>query len=165
MGLAGLGREELQFLRRPWPHRPARMAPQSRFLLVIEVKSEIADAQALLGSLDVKVRVGPQMARSLGLGPVRAVLPLLLVAEGTTNRERVRRLAPLFERFATRGRQAVSWLHRPDAAVSGLLIFTDLRFATGGRVTRVAPHRIRMKQPNRSVTGAHAESSAAPAAT
>ena len=125
--------------------------PVHRLLLVVEVKTVIADAQALLGGLDVKVRVAREVARSLGIGGVRSVVPVLLVAEGTTNRARIRRLAPLFERFALRGRQAMSWLRRPNEAVSGLLIFTDLRFATGSSVTRVASHRIRLRQGAASV--------------
>lgn len=126
--------------------------PLQRILLVGEVKTQIADAQALLGGLDVKARVAPYVARPLGLGAPRQVVPLLLVAEGTTNRDRVRRLAPLFTRFPVRGRHAIGWLRRPgEAAPSGLLILTDLRFANGRSVTRVAPHRIRLPPAAASV--------------
>jgi transcriptional regulator with XRE-family HTH domain len=131
--------------------------PVARVLLVVEIKTEIADAQALLGGMDVKVRVAPHVARSLGLGTPRIVVALLLVADGTTNRDRVRRLEPLFARFQLGGRAAVSWLRRPErsaAGSAGLLVFTDLRFANGGSVRRVAPHRIRLSLAAASVEGA-----------
>jgi transcriptional regulator with XRE-family HTH domain len=139
--------------------------PIHRSLLVVEVKTVIADAQALLGGLNVKVRVARDVARSLGIGGVRHVVPVLLVAEGSTNRARIRRVLPLFERFTLRGRQAMSWLRRPNEEVSGLLIFTDLQFATGSSVTRVAAHRIRLQQDAASVTEGRGQPPKATAAT
>jgi hypothetical protein len=92
----------------------------------------------------------------LGLGTPSRVVPLLLVAEGTTNRDRIQRLAPLFARFAVRGRAAISCLRRSNgsggaALARGLLIFTELRYATGGSVTRVAPHRTRLPRNETSM--------------
>jgi transcriptional regulator with XRE-family HTH domain len=125
--------------------------PASRVLLVCEVKTEIADAQGILGGLDVKRRVAPLVARSMGIGAVEVVVPLLLVAEGSTNRDRVRRLAPLFTQFALRGHQAISWLRQPQSASSGLLVFTKLRVANGRSVTRPGPMRIRLRRGAPSV--------------
>jgi len=136
--------------------------PVLRVLLVVEVKTQIADAQALIGGMDVKVRVAPHLGRSMGLPPPRAVVPLLLVADTSTNRDRLHRLEPLFARFALRGRAGGSWLRRPAAPApaapapaaptpSGLLIFTDLRYANGGSVTRVAAHRVRRSGSGLSV--------------
>ena len=126
--------------------------PVHRILLVVEVKSEIADAQSLLGGVDVKVRVAPLLLRSLGAGAARAVVPLLLVSDGTTNRDRIRRLEPIFARFTLRGRGAASWLRHPTADMpGGLLIFTDLRFANGRSVMQVAPHRVRRRRAAASV--------------
>jgi transcriptional regulator with XRE-family HTH domain len=39
-----------------------------RVLLVVEIKTEIVDSQALLGALDVKLRVAPITCRELGWG-------------------------------------------------------------------------------------------------
>ena len=126
--------------------------PTHRILLVVEVKTEIADAQALLGGIDVKVRVAPHLSGSLGLSAPRAVVPLLLVSEGTTERGRIRRLEPLFSRFTQRGRQAGAWLRRPDARVAtGLLIFTESPFANGRSVKAVGPHRVRLRKRVASV--------------
>lgn len=125
--------------------------PIHRLLLVVEVKTEIADVQALLGGLDIKRRVAPAIARGLRIASVAGAVPLLVVADGTTNRERVRRLAPLFSLFTLRGREAVQWLRRPSAAPVGMLVFTDLRFATGNSVTSVGPHRVRRRGGTPSV--------------
>jgi hypothetical protein len=126
--------------------------PARRILLLVEVKTEIADAQALLGGMDVKARVAPHVAHSMKLATSRMVVPMLLVAAGTTNRDRVRRLQPLFARFGLRGRAAIGWLRRPEpGAALGLLIFTDLRFANLGSITKVAPHRVRLPRGAASV--------------
>jgi len=83
-------------------HRPTGV------LLVSEIKTEIADAQGLLGGLDVKVRNGRFLARDLGWDRHIAVAGGLIVTDRTTNRQRVDRLAPLFARFHPRGRAAIS---------------------------------------------------------
>ncbi|HEX2140659.1 MAG TPA: helix-turn-helix domain-containing protein [Candidatus Limnocylindria bacterium] len=125
--------------------------PRLQILVIAEVKTEIADAQGLLGALDVKVRVAPNVAKALGLGRPRLILPLLIVADGSTNRDRIARLQPLFARFTIRGRQAAAWLRNPRESVVGLLVFTDLRNANGGSVTQVTPHRIRPTRRDLSV--------------
>lgn len=121
--------------------------PIYRVLLVVEIKSELADAQGLLGGLDVKARVAPVVARGLGLGNVSQVVPMIVLADGSTNRDRLRRLAPLFSRYAIRGRAAIGWLRTPIGSAPGLLALTDLRFATGSSVKPVGGHRVRRRRP------------------
>lgn len=41
--------------------------PAMRIIVVVEIKTEIADVQELLGGLDVKRRVAPHLARSMGM--------------------------------------------------------------------------------------------------
>jgi len=135
--------------------------PAQRLLLVVEIKSEIDDVQALLGGLDVKCRVAPVLVRRLGIGQVHAVNPFLVVADGSTARDRLRRLAPLFSRFELRGRAAMSWLRRPGDAPRGLLALTDLRFATGSSVKPVGAHRVRRRGPMSSVNPAVSAASSA----
>lgn len=129
--------------------------PVRRCLLVGEVKTEIADAQDLLGRMDVKVRLAPVVCRSLGIRQPAMVVPLLLVAEGNTNRDRIRRLAPLLTGFDLRGRQAISWLRLAGSSrpLRGLLIVTESRDATGSSVPRPARHRVRSRKGERSVNG------------
>ena len=122
--------------------------PVQRIVLVGEAKTEVDDVQALLGTLDVKCRVVPMIARGLGIITFRAVLPSLFLAEGSTNRDRVRRLSPLFARFDLRGRAASQLLRRPAAGQmpAGLLIFSNFRNATGSSVKSVGAHRVRRSE-------------------
>jgi transcriptional regulator with XRE-family HTH domain len=120
--------------------------PGRQILAVVEIKSEVADAQSLLGSLNVKVRVAPRVSLSLGWPPPTRVVPILIVRDSTTARDRVARLSPLFAAFARRGRAGVSWLRRPYGDCSGVLIFSDLRGANGSRITRVGRHRVRLRR-------------------
>ncbi len=124
--------------------------PRVRLLVVGEVKSDIVDAQGLLGPLDVKVRVAGQVARQLNLGPVAFVVPLLFVADSPTIRRRIERFGPLFARFDIRGRAATSLLRAPDAhslaAAGGLLIFSSRSYANGRSAKAVGRQRVRVKR-------------------
>ena len=119
--------------------------PATRMLLVIELKSELVDVQALLGSLDVKVRLAPAIVERFGWTP-RAVLPAIVFLEDRTTRNRLARVDPLFARFALRGRGAISWLRRPGSdAPSGLLWFTD-----GGRAKRTRSRAPRVRSDSKT---------------
>ena len=72
-------------------------------LLVVEVKIDIVDAQELLGTLDRKTRLARRVARDRGLAP-RVVATWLVVAEGSTNRNRVARFCDLAARFVAGSR-------------------------------------------------------------
>jgi hypothetical protein len=121
--------------------------PVRRTLVVIEVKSEIVDVQALLGSLDARVRLGPSVAASLGLSRPARVIPMVLAADTTANRQRIVRFETLFSRLDLRGREAVTWLRRGHVdggrAPTGLLVFSDLRPAQGLHAKSVGSHRVR----------------------
>ena len=137
----------------------------AQVLLVVEIKTEIADAQGLLGGLDVKVRNGRFLARDLGWDRHIAVAGGLIVTDRTTNRQRVDRLAPLFARFHQRGRAAISWLRDPDPSVNGLLIFSDVRPATTKRGTYVGGQRVRCICPRSSVRRPQSGGQSRPVAT
>jgi transcriptional regulator with XRE-family HTH domain len=115
----------------------------SRTLAVVEIKTELADSQQLLGSLDVKVRLAPVLAHKLHLPDPAWVVPVLVFEESMTTRRRVRALAPLFERFDLRGRRGRAWLRQPSGGPTGLLFFSAAnpsrtRHASGLRVRRPA---------------------------
>src|SRR5262245_4042767 len=61
----------------------------TRSLLVIEVKTEIVDVGELLGTLDRKRRLAPEVARRLGWDPA-AYGTALIVDDSTTNHRRIR---------------------------------------------------------------------------
>lgn len=99
--------------------------PASRILLVIELKTVVADLQELLGGLDVKTRVAPSVARRLGWEPL-VIVPAILLLDHTTNRRRIRAHARLLARFALRGGAARVWLRRPAGSPTGLLLLVNL---------------------------------------
>lgn len=120
--------------------------PPTGLLLVVEVKSSIADVQGLLRPLDAKVRLASGISRELGWA-ARGVVPCLAVGDTTTNRRRIAEHTALFGRFSVRGRTASAWLGRPAVTVPGLLLFlasSAIRMGNGkqGRRLRVRPSRV-----------------------
>ncbi len=115
--------------------------PATATLLVIELKTDLVDVQQLLGGMDIKTRIG---ARLWPDHSVAAVVPAIVFLEDRTTRRRVSRLLTLFDRYALRGRSAVTWLRRPAGpAPSGLLWFASLPNA---RVVRISGQRVRIRR-------------------
>jgi hypothetical protein len=126
----------------------------TRTVVVVEIKTVIAEVQELLGKLDAKRRVAPTIAPSLGWRVAR-VIPFVVVAESTTNRRRLAAHARLFARFALRGKSAVAWMRDPDTAPSGLLLFVKLPDRNGVGARRAGRQRVRRKQASQSVNEGH----------
>lgn len=115
-----------------------------RLVLVVEIKSALSDLQETLGRLDIKVRLGRQLARDLGWTDVTAVIPALVIGDSRLTRATVATHGALFARYDFRGRAALAWLRRvSEPAPTGLLWFAkrpDSHQATSGRGHR-APRR------------------------
>ena len=128
--------------------------PPTRTVLVVEVKTVVADIQGLLGNLDTKRRVAPGVARSLAWGATH-VVPLLAVREGTTNRRRIATHDRLFGRFSLRGPNAMSWLRQPSVSASGIPTGVPLFFRLPDRrdidLRRAGRQRVRHRGAARSV--------------
>jgi transcriptional regulator with XRE-family HTH domain len=124
--------------------------PRSRCLLVVEVKTVIVEVQDLLGGLSVKQRVAPVVARSLGWRAA-ALIPVLVVAEGTTNRRRLASHERLFARLTLRGPQAVAWLRQPSGAPDGMLLFVTLPHHNRVGSRRAGRQRVRLPSAPASV--------------
>jgi len=120
-------------------------------LLVAEIKTVIAEIQDLLGTMNVKERVGPAIARSQGWRAGRRTVPLLVVAESTTNRRRLAAHARLFARFTLRGKGALGWIRSPDGAPGGLLLLVTLPNRNGVGVRRAGRQRVRPNPTELSV--------------
>jgi hypothetical protein len=118
--------------------------PTRRVLLVVELKTAIVDGQDLLGGLDIKERVAPDIARRLGWPRVR-VVPAIIVADATTNRRRVAELEVLLRRFDCRGRAALGWLRDPQRPASGLLLLTDVPSNAVSDARRAGRRRVRVR--------------------
>jgi transcriptional regulator with XRE-family HTH domain len=117
--------------------------PARGVLLIVEIKTEIADVQRTLGSLDVKRRLARVLSAEAGWPMPAEVAVLLLVAESATNRRRVVHLDSLFGRFRLRGRPAVTWLRQPITPAQPMLIFAALSPAHGRHVRRIGRTRVR----------------------
>lgn len=115
----------------------------TRTLLIVEVKSRLGNIQDTLHRLDVKVRLGGEIAAQLGLPTPSGVVAALVLPDDRTSRRQVGAHAALFGRFGLRGRRALGWLRAPGSTASGVRWFeqpTDSyprRTTPGQRVRRV----------------------------
>jgi transcriptional regulator with XRE-family HTH domain len=115
----------------------------TRTLLVIELKTEIVDISELMGSVDRKRRLAPEIAAERGWQPL-TVAVWVIVADSTTNRRRVQHhYTTLRAAFPVDGRTMRRWLDRPAGSLAALSFWsnaragdTKLRFATVKRVRR-----------------------------
>ncbi len=97
-------------------------------VLIIEVKSLVPDAQAMLVTHDRKVRLAEQIAASRGWRP-RQVARLLVVGDRSAARQRIRALRSMFEvAYPSRAREVRSWLRDPGLPRRGGRPFSGLLF-------------------------------------
>ena len=111
--------------------------PETGSLLVIEIKSVVPDLQAMLGTLDRKVRVAPSIARERGWRP-KTVSRLLVLPDDRTARRRVERHASTFATaLPSRTATVRRWLRHPADALAGILFLSDVhQVSTRHRVGR-----------------------------
>ena len=94
--------------------------PATRTLLVIELKTALIDIQELLGTLDRKRRLAPEIARRRGWFPAH-VGTWLIVAEAARNRRAICAHRSLLGRVFTADGHAVRrWLRAPTGAIQAL---------------------------------------------
>ena len=129
--------------------------PGSGTLLVIEIKTDLVDVQALLGSLDVKTRLARGIAERFGW-QVRTVVPAIVWLEHSATRKRLARVNTLFDAYRLRGRSAITWLRRPSAPFPGGLMW----FAARPGIRRSGPReRVRSSPVNAPSTVRHRSAS------
>lgn len=94
---------------------------ESRALLVIEVKSRLANLQETCRSLDTKARVVPRLAAQARGWRSRVVGVVLAVRESTRERAAVARRQGIFSvSFPARTLEISQWLGRPETPLRGL---------------------------------------------
>jgi hypothetical protein len=104
--------------------------PGRRALLVIELKTDIADVNELLGTLDKKRRVAARVARDRGWDPV-GVSVWLIVGASRTNQRRVQaHRAMLGAAMPADGRAIRRWLVDPVGRIAGISFWTDIHAGT-----------------------------------
>jgi transcriptional regulator with XRE-family HTH domain len=88
--------------------------PDTRALLVVEVKSVVPDVQATLVTLDRKERLAKEIARKRGWDAA-SVARLLVIGDNRTARRRIDAHAATFgNAFPDRARDVRRWLAAPD---------------------------------------------------
>lgn len=96
----------------------------TRSLLVIEVKSVVADFQAMLAGIDRKARVAPEVARARGWEPA-TVSRLLVLPNDRTARRRLARFGATIDRALPARTVAVRrWIREPGDPLAGVLFVT-----------------------------------------
>ncbi len=101
--------------------------PETRILLVIELKSEITAVESTLRIHDAKCRLAPTIGRDRFGWGVGAVSRLLVLPDDRTARRQVARHAALFDRvYRLRTRAVRRWLRAPTGAISGILFVSAM---------------------------------------
>ncbi len=103
--------------------------PGRRVLLIIELKTDIADVNELVGTFDRKRRLASAVAKERGWDPA-TVSGWVIVAAGRTNRMRIAAHgAMLRAAFPMDGRGIKGWLKSPTGTVSALSMWPVHRAA------------------------------------
>jgi hypothetical protein len=94
--------------------------PERRALLVVEVKSQVADVQGLLSALDRKRRLAPKLALGLGWRPLVIATVVVLPSEHRA-RSAVARHSAIFDAaYPARSVEVRRWLRQPDGDLCGV---------------------------------------------
>ncbi|MFM2105976.1 MAG: Helix-turn-helix domain [Chloroflexota bacterium] len=120
--------------------------PDAAALLVIEVKTELADPGRLLAQVDRYRRLGPAVAQERGWSRPASVGVWVVIAESSMNRRRLASAGPLIATGLPDGFRAVrSWLRSPHGSLRALSFSPYSRAGgVGGATTavrRVSPRR------------------------
>ncbi len=121
--------------------------PESRALLVVELKTQLVDVQALLGAVDRYRRLSPVVASERGW-EVASVSAWVVLRDTPTNRRRLAAHATVLRSaFPTDGRAMRGWLTRPRGRVAALSFLSN-----GHGMTAIATssgvQRVRVPRPS-----------------
>lgn len=121
--------------------------PARRALLIIELKTEIVDANELLGTMDRRLRLARTIAAERGWPEPATVSAWVVVADSAMNRQRVQALDPLLRTaFPERGPAARQWLRNPDRRQLALYFLSNSD--KGAAMQHLAPRkRVRRARP------------------
>jgi len=121
----------------------------TRTVLVIELKTEIVDIQDLMGTMDRRRRLAPQIAAEHGWNAA-AVACWVIVADSRTNRRRIETYATVLRAaFPADGRQIRRWLRRPVGTIAALSMWPSSS-GSSTRPTDITRKRVRVGGTTRS---------------
>ena len=111
-------------------------------LLVIELKTEIVDAGAMLATLDRKRRLAPEIARGLGWEANAASVALITVDTRTNRRRFGERSSMIRSVLPADGRALRGWLRTPRGSIAAAAFWRE-SFAGPDRVRTGPMQRVR----------------------
>ncbi len=121
----------------------------SRTLLVVELKTELADVNNLLAVNDRRRRLAAKIAEPFGWQPL-VVAQWVVVAESRTNERRLSaHRTVLRAAFPADGRAVGGWLAHPGGPLAALSFLPD---SGASSTRRAAAPRLRVRQPRASVS-------------
>lgn len=126
--------------------------PGRRALLIIELKTDVADVNDLLATMDQRRRLARQIVKDRGWDPL-TISTWVIFANSRTNRKRVAAHATVLRSaFPQDGRTMASWLADPTERIDALSFWYRPTNVAGGPATPI--RRVRRK---RSEQAARAE--------
>lgn len=121
--------------------------PRRRALLVVEVKTKLADLQDLLSKMDRKRRLAPSLVRDLGWKPL-VVASVLVLPDETWARSTVNRFEPVFAAaLPSRTADVRRWLKQPDRDLRGIWFLLN---DAPGSIRRRPAGSMRVKPPRQA---------------
>jgi transcriptional regulator with XRE-family HTH domain len=105
--------------------------PATRSLLVVELKTEIVDVQALIGTVDRYRRLAPTVAREREWEPATVSCWVALRDTPANHRRLAAHAAVLRAAFPADGRRMRAWLRSPEGRVAALGFLSDRQHRTG----------------------------------
>jgi transcriptional regulator with XRE-family HTH domain len=98
----------------------------TRCLLVIELKTELVDPQALVATMSTRVRLARQIAHDHGWLPEH-VAAWVIVVDTKSNRRRLAQHARLLRTaFPADGRRMAGWMRHPAGTISALSFWSNV---------------------------------------
>jgi hypothetical protein len=120
--------------------------PPSGALLVIELKTDLVDVQALISAVDRYRRLAPQMARERGWA-VRSVSCWVVLRDTPANHRRLAAHATVLRTaFPHDGRHVRAWVRAPSGLVGALTFLSDSHRANA-MTTSSGVQRVRTRPP------------------
>ena len=114
--------------------------PGRRVLLLIELKTGIADVNEMVGTFDRKRRLARTIARERGWDPL-TIGAWVIVATTRTNRRRIEEHRMMLRlAFPSDGRTMAAWLRAPAGPVAALSFWSKL---DAGRCDQGSVRRVR----------------------
>ena len=128
---------------------------RTRTLLIVELKTEVVDPQALVGTMDRRRRLAARIGADRGWQPDH-VATWVILADTRTNRRHVARHQRLLRgTFPSDGHAMRRWLRCPTGAIAALSFLPYPRDATVRRDGE-APRRVRVRRAAEPARGAPA---------